>query len=100
MLFVQPPNIIVNSLVSRILPTKMYRCSFWMKHWGGKTAKRTKLFSWSWAVSVFKTAKLKKKDRKSTIKTALGYTDAKGVRRWKGTGALKSTQFLFSSGCR
>lgn len=73
----------------------MYRCSFWMKHYGCKTPKRTRLWSWSWGVSIFHKGKLQGKNRKATIKTALVYLDSQGVRRYKGTRALKSTQPLF-----
>lgn len=76
------------------LTTKMYRCSFWMKHYGCKSPKRTRLWSWSWAVSIFNQGKLAKKNRKATIKTAIVYWDKKGIRRYKGSRALKGTQLL------
>ena len=77
--------------------TKMYRTSFWMKHFNTKTPKRTSLWSWSWGVSVFDLGKLKKNQMKSVIKTAVAYWDSKGRRRWKGTKALKATQILIGT---
>ena len=68
-----------------------------MKHYGCKTPKRTRLWSWSWAVGIFQKGKLPKKSWKATIKTALVYIDSKGKRRYKGTRALKSTQPLSCS---
>lgn len=79
------------------MSTKMYKTSFWMKHFGGVTPKRTCLWSWSWGVSIFNKGKLRRAQLKSAVKTAVAYTDGKGKRRWKGTTALKGTQYVVSN---
>lgn len=93
-IYVQPINDLFCVGNQLTWPTKMYKTSFWMKHYNCKTPKRTRLWSWSWGVSIFNKGSLRKKTLKSTIKTSESYTDSKGVRRWKGTSALKGTQFL------
>lgn len=76
-------------------PTKLYRCSFWMKHYKSKTPKRTRVWSPSWAVAVFgRHGKLRGRGKKSEVETTKVYFDKRGRRRYTASSHLKKTQIL------
>ena len=69
---------------------KMYRCTFWMKHWGAPTWKRTVLVGNVKHISVFDRGPLKR-GTKCAFKTAEKYENRAGKVCYKGTRLLKQT---------
>ena len=75
-------------------PTEMFRTAFWMHHYGHPNSKRTKLWAPSWYICLFNQGPLKKSMKRAKgPATAEKYIDGSGRLRYKGTKALKSTQF-------
>ena len=78
-------------------PSKLWRCAFWMKHWGHSNFKRTKLWSISFAVWRFNVGRLdtkKQKNEKTTVRKYISKSSGKAG--YTGTKDLKQTQ---SFGC-
>lgn len=78
---------------------EVYRVTFWMKHFGSSTAKRTCIWSTSklitafwWGVLTKKEAK--KKTGKQQLKPVKQYFDKTGRKRFKGTLDLTKTGHL------
>ena len=80
-------------------PAKVYRQRFWMCHWKHFSPKRSKVWSISFAISALDRGKLanhQKKENKTPTTTR--YMDGSGKARFKGTKALKSSQFIGCNG--
>lgn len=86
-----PPNIAHGSFH----PFEVFKISWWMRHYGACTPKRhVGLCNNVW-FDRLNLGKLTKKDRKGcTTKTVVKYVSKSGRPSYKGTSALKSTQFL------
>ena len=86
-----PPNIAHGSFH----PFEVFKISWWMRHYGACTPKRhVGLCNNVW-FDRLNLGKLTKKDRKGcTLKTVVKYVSKSGRPSYKGTSALKSTQFL------
>lgn len=78
------------------IPLKVYKQSFWMQGWGGKTPKRTTLWSNSSAIRLFKTGSEHSKTSKLMKGKGLTdrYKDRSGRWRFKGNSRLKGSQSL------
>lgn len=76
------------------IPLKVYKQSFWMQGWGGKTPKRTTLWSNSSAIRLFKTGSEHSKTSKLMKGKGLTdrYKDRSGRWRFKGNSRLKGSQ--------
>ena len=70
--------------------SKMYRASFWMKHWGAATWKRTVLVSNTQCVGQFDRGPLRRKVG-CDFKSATHYKDKAGKKCYTGTQHLKQT---------
>ncbi|CAK9096788.1 Uncharacterized protein SCF082_LOCUS45422 [Durusdinium trenchii] len=70
--------------------TTVFKQSFWMSGWGGKTPKRTVLWSNSSAVRVFKTKPKHRVKRGKSLTDK--YRDSSGKVRYKGNKNLRSSQ--------
>ena len=79
-------------------PLQVFKTSWWMAHYGGKSPKRHKAFSNNKWCGAFNKGKLNvrqfSKKQKPEDRTATHYVDQQGRKRWKGTPALKSSQNL------
>ena len=67
--------------------------ALWMKLFGSATAKRTRLWSSSWAIAGFNRGKLCRSKHKSDIKTTNRYVKD-GKTRFSGNANLRATQRL------
>lgn len=76
------------------IPFKVYKQSFWMQGWGGKTPKRTTLWANSAAIRLFKTGSEHSKTSKMMKGKGLTdrYKDKSGRWRFKGNSRMKSSQ--------
>ena len=73
--------------------TKIWRQSFWMRHWGSPSPKRTSIWSNSWQIRLFNKGRLQRAEmKKCNYPTSNKYKDRKGRARWSGNANLKSTQ--------
>ena len=74
---------------------KVYRKSFWMKHWGSRTPKRTVMWSSSKNVCWFRTGKLKKgKGGYKAKGLVTKYKDARGDVKFKGNKRMAQSSKL------
>ena len=73
------------------LEAKVYKQKFWMRHWGHRNPKHSKISSTSPLIAAFNLGKLIGAQRKSSYKSAVAYVDKRGHKRWKGTKNLKGT---------
>ena len=73
---------------------EVFRQSFWMSRWGGKSPKRTTLWSNSSGIRYFATTKkyARMKARSAKQKLADIYFDRHGQKRYKGNAKLKASQ--------
>ena len=83
------------------LTLEVHKASWYMIHYGGPTPKRHYAFSNSRHVASLNAGKLKGWAKKKRVLKAQGkhrelvqkYQDSRGQRRWKGTKALRSSEF-------
>ena len=68
----------------------VWKTAWWMKCFGGRTAKRHKAIGNTPKLAIIQSGKLKRRGEKSD--TTKVYVDAKGKRRYSGTSTLKQTQ--------
>ena len=73
---------------------EVYRCNFWMKHYGHPTPKRSILWSTSWPIGFFNRGKLSRDKHTTEFETTIRYTDGSGRTRFKASRFLKQTQNL------
>lgn len=82
------------SLLTSSFPWKVFRCTFWMRLWGGSSPKRTLVVGNSKAIHRLETGKLVRSLFPSQVQTAITYLDGNGVKRYQGSRQLKGTQLL------
>ena len=73
--------------------TSVWKTTWWMMYYGGKTPKRHVMIGNSSKMNVIKSGKLKR-GRASASTTTYSYVDKHGKLRYQGTAALKDTQNL------
>ena len=80
--------------LGNLLKFEVFRQSFWMSRWGGKSPKRTTLWSNSSGIRYFATTKkyARMKARSAKQKLADIYFDRHGQKRYKGNAKLKASQ--------
>ena len=76
-----------------LLAAKMYRVTFWMKHWGSPTWKRTSVVSNARCVGQFDRGQIKR-STSCKFQTATKYKNKQGKVCYTGTRLLRSTGFL------
>ena len=84
-------------LTSEFSMFEVVKVQWWMQHYSAPTPKRHYGYSNSAATLALDRGALKKDQRKpkeKRIRTAVVYFDKKGVKRYKGTDALRSTESL------
>ena len=65
------------SLLTSSFPWKVFRCTFWMRLWGGSSPKRTLVVSNSRAIHRLETGKLVRSLFPSEVQTAITYVDGR-----------------------
>ena len=74
-------------------PSKVWKESFWMMHWGSPSPKRTCLWANSYEIRRFNRGRLSRaRMAMKTVKTSIKYKDRAGRQRWKGSPELRQTQ--------
>ena len=85
--------------VNRHLESQVWRQTFYMSVWGGRTPKRTTLWSNSRAIRKFSTSGKYRRGRSSNrLPLADKYVDRHGKTRYKGNANLKASQWLCLTG--
>ena len=76
--------------------SEVYSIAWWMRHWGGKTPKRSKAYSNSPQIGWLNRGRWTGADREvaEEDRTTVVYYDSLGRKRYKGSTKLKSSQML------
>ena len=78
-----------------IIAAKIFKQSFWMMKFGGRSPKRTTVWGNSCMVKILDQGRLSARERDAkTVNTCKSWIDGDGRKCYQGTSELKGTQIL------